>query len=100
MRPAALSVLLTSASAQRLPVVLHAWTFPDDVIGTAFDILQADGGGSALPAVVRGTQQAELNPDVHNVGTGTPPPHILRGQPPRLFCAFFTTTTGLTVIKW
>ena len=57
--------------AAPLPVVLHAWRFPDDVIGTAFTVLEE--GGAALPAVVRGTQQAELNPDVHNVGSGGTP---------------------------
>ena len=74
MRAAALAWLVVSALAAasaQLPVVLHAWSFPDDVIGTAYAIL-ADGG-AAVPAVVRGTQQAELNPEVHNVGIGGTP---------------------------
>jgi hypothetical protein len=67
-----LVLLLVSPGAHAVtPVVLHAWSFPRDVISTAFAVLE--NGGDALPAVVRGTQQAELNPEVHNVGPGGTP---------------------------
>ena len=66
-----LALLLVPGAHAAVPVVLHAWSFPPDVIATAFSILEE--GGDALPAVVRGTQQAELNPEVHNVGTGGTP---------------------------